>query len=172
MSGRKVQGKGAPQGSPEIAGDRRASANVRQMNFARLAASLLEVGPGGDEDPVIHQIKVNTRHSMMDFCGAVGQIFSLDLFFPSAATIVKLGTFQLVLQDMLAETEAPENRKQIQKAKKIFSNFKKQFENLYFFEAPHKELVISMNNFIIDFSTKMGLDITDYIRSAPKGMYE
>jgi hypothetical protein len=142
------------------------------MNFARLAAPLLEVGPGADRNPVVHSIRVNTRHAMIDFCGAVGRIFSLDLFFPSAATIVKLEGFQLVLQDMLAETEAPEDKKQIQKAKRIFSNFKKQFENLYFFEAPHKEMVISMNNFVIDFSTKMGLDITDYIRSAPKGMYE
>lgn len=172
MGRARVQGQGAPQMKPEVAGDRRSAATVRQLNFKELSKPLMDIGPGsGSKDVRVSEIRVDTKHAIFDFCGAMGNILLADLFFPSAATIVKLRGLHDVLGDMLKETKDRDNREIITKARRILSNFQKGFENLYFFEAPQQEKVISINNFFLDFSAKLGVDISEYIRIAPKGQY-
>jgi len=172
MGRSRVQGQGAPQMNPEVAGARRAGASMRQINFAQLSKPLMDIGPGSPEKKAaITEIRVDTKYAIFDFCGAMGNILMNDLFFPSAATIVKLEGLQDVLGDMLKDTKDASNREVITKARRIMSNFIRGYRNLYFFEAKQQEMIIAMNNFFLDFSAKLSVDVSEFIRIAPKGVY-
>lgn len=168
----RVQGQGSIQANPEAAGARRSASTMRAINFNGLAKLLLNPGPGDpDSIPQVTTIQVDTKQSIFDFCGAMGVVLHIDLFYPSAATIVKLEGLFEVLGEMLKETKDPNHREPLTKARRIMSNFIRSLRNMYFYESTHQEMVIAMNNFFLDVTEKLNVDVTDFIKSAPKGQY-
>lgn len=170
MGKRKVQGKGSYQSKPEVVSARRASAMSRSMNFGELSKPLMDIGPGSDKPPVVHQIHVDTKSTILDFCGVMGEVLKNDLFFPGPGTILKLEGLMDVLGDIHKDTTNLAYREQITKARRVLSNFIRSFRNLYFYEASHKDLILALTNFFLDFSSKLGVDVCGYIRTAPRNI--
>lgn len=163
----------ANTGGPQRMGDLRSAATVRDIRFKDLSKLIKTQGPGQSEDARRDKLDINldTKHTIFDFCAAMGNILFIDFFHPSAATLVKLNGLVDTLGDMMEGSELPESRKQISKAKKILKNYVKQFENLYYFESSIEEMVISLNSFFLDFGDKMQADVSELLKVAPRGQF-
>lgn len=162
--------------SPQALGQLRSAASVRSLRFKDLAKAVKDVGEGDpNSTPERLEIVLDTKNTIFDFFGTMGAILFVDLFHPGAQTVVKLKGLIDVLDDCLLRTKAgaedPACRQQLSKAKKILKNYYTQFENLYYFESSLEEMVISLNGFFLDFGDKMGVDVSNMIAAAPKGMF-
>ncbi len=155
--------------SPQILGRMRSSASVRAINFQELVKPIKNIGPGSmfPDRAEKHEIRIDTKFAIFDFCGLMASVLFIDLFNPSSATIVKLQGLHATLDDMAKESEDPKWRTQASKAKRVFGNFLKYHENMYFYEAFEEEMVISLTSFFLDFGDKVGVSMGDLMKLAP-----
>ena len=159
--------------SPQRMGQMRSSSTVRAINFPVLAEALTHYGPGQPEDVrrEVYEIQIDTKFAIFDFCGLMGAVLYIDLFHPSPTTIIKLRQLRDTLDDMRVNSEKRENREQASKAKRIFTNFIKYYEDMYFYEVTDEEKVIALTGFFLDFGDKIGVGMGDLMKACPKGQY-
>lgn len=152
--------------SPAEMGDMRGSASIKQIMFEELSRPLKDIGPGTPENAEVWQIDVE-QGDIGDFVSAVFSILSIDLSFPSPATIIKLeGLAEVAGECSKNAPRASVLKAQYTQAKRKIKSVHKYMSDIYFFQSGIDDARIYILNFMIDFGDNLGYDLGDAIKDS------
>lgn len=152
--------------SPAEMGDMRGSASLKQIMFQELSEPLKEFGPGSKEPPEVWRLDVD-QGDIGDFVMAAFAVLSIDLSYPSPATIVKLeGLAEYAGECSKNCPKGSPLKAQYTQAKRKLKNVHKYIQDIYFFQSGIDDARIYILNFMIDFGDALGYDLGEAIKGS------